>query len=319
VAAYVIRRVLANALVFLLISVGIFTLVRIAPGDPVRMMVDPEQMRGGGAAFIEAKRQELGLDQPVFVQYGHWLSGALRGDLGFSYVGHRPVGEVLGERFGPTLQLMGAALVVALVVAVALGVAAAVRRNTSVDYGATVLGLAAVSVPPFFLGIVGIYVFSLKLGWLPSAGMTTPGGGGPLDQLHHLVLPGLILAFVTAGPFTRYVRGGLVDELGADYVRTAEAKGASPARVVLRHALRNSLIPLITVVMYQIPQMLAGAVVIEQVFAWPGMGQLAVSSIGQHDYPVIVGFALYVAVLVLVCNLVADVLYAAVDPRVSLR
>ncbi|QFG21606.1 ABC transporter permease [Actinomadura sp. WMMB 499] len=318
-ALYVVRRLLVNVLVFVLISVGIFSLVRLAPGDPVRMMVNPEQMQSGGAAFIEAKRHELGLDRPIVVQYGNWLADAVRGDLGYSYVGHRPVSAVLGERVGPTLQLMGAALVVALVVAIALGVAAAVRRNSAVDYGATVIGLTAVSVPPFFLGIVGIYVFSLKLGWLPSAGMTTPGDGGPLDQLHHLILPGLILAFVTAGPFTRYVRGGLVDELGADYVRTAEAKGAGPVRVVLRHALRNSLIPLITVVMYQIPQMLAGAVVIEQVFAWPGMGQLAVSSIGQHDYPVIVGFALYVAVLVLICNLVADLLYAAVDPRVSLR
>jgi peptide/nickel transport system permease protein len=149
--------------------------------------------------------------------------------------------------------------------------------------------------------------------------MTTPGATGPLDQLRHLVLPAVILAFVAAGPFTRYVRGGLIDELDADYVRTAEAKGAGPARVVVRHALRNSLIPLITVVMYQIPQLLAGAVVIEQVFAWPGMGQLAISSIDQQDYPVIIGFALYVAVLVLVCNLVADVLYAVVDPRVSLR
>ncbi|MFD0533660.1 ABC transporter permease [Actinomadura luteofluorescens] len=178
-AAYVIRRLLVNALVFVLISIGIFVLVRVAPGDPVRMMVDPEQMRGGGAAFIEAKRHELGLDRSVVVQYGHWLSGALHGDFGYSYVGHRPVSAVLGERVGPTLQLMSAALAVALAVSIALGVAAAVRRNTAVDYGATVLGLAAVSVPPFFLGIVGIYLFSLKWGVLPSAGMTTPGGGGP--------------------------------------------------------------------------------------------------------------------------------------------
>ncbi|MEU9021834.1 ABC transporter permease [Actinomadura sp. NPDC048394] len=161
-AVYVIRRLLVNALVFLLISVGIFVLVRVAPGDPVRMMVDPEQMRGGGAAFIEAKRDELGLDRSIVVQYGHWLSGALHGDFGYSYVGHRPVSAVLGERLGPTPQLMGAALAVALVVSIALGVAAAVRRNTSVDYGATVLGIAAVSVPPFFPGIVGIYLFSLN-------------------------------------------------------------------------------------------------------------------------------------------------------------
>ncbi|HEY3686823.1 MAG TPA: ABC transporter permease [Streptosporangiaceae bacterium] len=318
-AVFITRRLLLNVLVFALISVGIFLLVRAAPGDPVQMMVSPEQLQSGGPAFIAAKRHELGLDQSLVAQYAHWLGGALTGDLGTSFVSRRPVTAMLAERIGPTVELMGVALVVGLVVAIVLGVAAGMRRNSFLDYGATGLSLGAVSLPPFFLGIVGIYFFSLRAGILPSSGMTTPGVSGALDQLRHLVLPGLILALITAGPFTRYVRGGLVDELGADYVRTAEAKGASRARVVVRHALRNSLIPLITVVMYQIPQLLAGAVVIEQVFSWPGMGQLAISSINQQDYPVIIGFALWVAMLVLLCNLIADVLYAIVDPRVSLR
>ncbi|MFI0425043.1 ABC transporter permease [Spongiactinospora sp. 9N601] len=316
---YVARRLLVNAAVFLLLSIGVFLLVRAAPGDPVRMMVNPEQLAAGGPAFIARKRAELGLDDPVFVRYFIWLRDALTGDLGYSFVSHRPVGEVLGERMGPTVLLMSTALVGGLLVAVPAGTLAAVRRNTAADYASTVVSLAVISVPSFFLGIAAIYVFSLTLGWLPSSGMSTPGGGGPADILSHLVLPAAILALSIAGPFMRYVRGGLIAELGADYVRTAEAKGAGPARVLVRHALRNALIPLITVVMIYVPQLLAGAVALEQVFAWPGMGQLAISSIGQLDYPVVIGFAMFIALLVLLCNLAADVLYAVADPRISLR
>lgn len=315
---YVARRLLVNTVVFLFISMGVFLLVRAAPGDPVRMMVNPEQLQAGGPEFVALKRAELGLDDPVLVRYGIWLRDALSGDLGYSFVSQRPVAEVLGERMGPTVLLMSTALLVGLVLAVAAGTLAAVRRNSAVDYAATMASLGTVSVPSFFLGIAAIYVFSLRLGWLPSAGMSTPGDGGGPDVLAHLVLPAAILGLSIAGPFTRYVRAGLLAELGSDYVRTAEAKGAGPGRVLFRHALRNALIPLITVVMIYIPQLLAGAVALEQVFAWPGMGQLAVSSIGQLDYPVVIGFALFIAVLVLVCNLAADLLYAVADPRISL-
>ncbi|MGV9382280.1 ABC transporter permease [Nonomuraea sp. NPDC003707] len=316
--AYLVRRLLTNAAVFLLISVGVFLLVRAAPGDPVRMMVDPERLASGGPAFVAAKRAELGLDRPVLVTYGIWLRDVLGGDLGHSFVSRRPVAEVLGERTGPTVLLMGTALAIGLVLAVAAGTLAAIRRDTAVDHATTVAGLGAISVPSFFLGIAAIYLFSLRLGWVPSSGMSTPGDGGAADILAHLVLPAAVLGLSIAGPFTRYVRAGLLAELDADYVRTAEAKGAGPGRVLMRHALRNALVPLITVVMISIPQLLAGAVAVEQVFAWPGMGQLAVSSIGQLDHPVVIGFAMFVAVLVLVCNLAADLLYAVADPRISL-
>ncbi|MFI6737853.1 ABC transporter permease [Nonomuraea sp. NPDC050451] len=316
--AYLVRRLLTNAAVFLLISVGVFLLVRAAPGDPVRMMVDPEQLASGGPAFVAAKRAELGLDEPVLVRYGIWLRDVLGGDLGYSFVSRRPVAEVLGERMGPTVLLMSTALAIGLVLAVAAGTPAATRRNTAVDYATTVAGLGTISVPSFFLGIAAIYLFSLKLGWVPSSGMSTPGDGGAADILAHLALPAAVLGLSIAGPFTRYVRAGLLTELGADYVRTAEAKGTGPGRVLIRHALRNALVPLITVVMIYIPQLLAGAVALEQVFAWPGMGQLAVSSTGQLDHPVVIGFAMFVALLVLLCNLAADLLYAVADPRISL-
>jgi len=319
VLAFVLRRLLVNVVVFIAVSIGVFVLVRAAPGDPIRVMIDPVQMQTGGEEFVARKRAELGLDQPLPVQYTVWLKRALTGDLGTSYVSHRPVTEVLTERLGPTVLLMGTALLIAVVLGLLVGTVAAVRRNSAVDYGATVLSLATISVPSFFLGIAAIYLFALTLGVLPSSGMSTPGGGGGgTDILRHLILPAGILGLSLAGPLTRYVRSGLIGELGADYARTAEAKGAAPRRVVVRHALRNALIPLITVLMIYIPQLFGGAVVVEQVFAWPGMGQLVVSSIAQLDYPVIVGFALYISLLVLVCNLAADLLYAVADPRVRL-
>ncbi|HEY9411228.1 MAG TPA: ABC transporter permease [Jiangellaceae bacterium] len=316
--AFVVRRILVNIVVFVLIGIGVFVLVRAAPGDPVRMMIRPEDLQDGSEAFIQAKKAELGLNDPILTQYARWFADAITGNLGESFVAKRPVTEVLFERMGPTVLLMSTSLALALLIAIPLGTVAAIRRNTSVDYSAAALSLGVISVPSFFLGITAIYIFSLQLGWLPSAGMSSPGGGGG-DVLVHLIMPAAILGLAGAGPLTRYVRGSLIDELSADYVRTAEAKGASRQRVVTQHALRNSLIPLITIVMINIPQMLAGAVVLEQVFAWPGMGQLAVRAVQSQDYPVVVGFALYVAALVLVCNLIADVAYAVVDPRVSLR
>lgn len=255
----------------------------------------------------------------MFVQYFSWFGRALHGDLGFSLSNGRPVLELLAERIGPTVELMVVGLLLSIVIAFPLGMIAALRRNTIVDYLATAVSFGAVSFPPFYLGLVAIFVFTLKFPLLPSSGIASPGHPGLLDLLAHLVLPALILGFGSSGPLMRYVRSSMVTELTADYIRTAEAKGASQPRVVVRHALRNSLIPVLTVIAANLGQLLAGAVVIEQVFAWPGMGQLAISSVRASDYPVIVGFALLVAVLVLLSNLLADVLYTVVDPRVRLR
>lgn len=318
-AAYLVRRALVSVLVLLLISIGIFWLIRLAPGDPVEMMLPPQNRGPGSELFVEAKRAELGMDKPVWVQYFVWLGDALRGDLGYSLDSGRPVGELLGERIGPTVYLMGLSLVLALVIAVPLGLLAAVRKGRFADYAASVVSLGAVCTPPFFLGILGIYVFSLKLDLLPSAGMSTPGQESVGDSLLHLIMPLVILGFAMSGAFTRYVRSSVIAELHADYVRTAEAKGVSTTGVVTRHVLRNALIPVITIVALSLPNLLAGAVVIETVFAWPGMGQLAIAAFAGRDYPVIVGFALVFAIMVLISNLIADLLYTLVDPRVSLR
>ncbi|WP_026876569.1 ABC transporter permease [Jiangella gansuensis] len=314
---YVVKRLLLAIPVLVGVSILIFALVRLAPGDPVEMMMNPEQAMTGGDAYLEARRAELGLDRPLPFQYLAWVQEALRGDLGFSYVNRRPVTELIGERIGPTVRLMVAALLVAVVVGLVVGVIAAVRQNTWVDYVASIFAVSAISVPSFFLGLAAIYVFALVLGVLPPSGMQPRGGGASLlDQLRYLLMPALILGLSIAGPLVRYVRAGMLDVLSQDYLRTANAKGISSRRILTRHALRNALIPLITVVTIMIPVLFAGAVVVENVFSWPGMGSLMLNAISSRDYPVLVGFTLVVALLVVLCNLLADVLYAVVDPRI---
>jgi ABC-type dipeptide/oligopeptide/nickel transport system permease component len=316
---FLVRRAATTVVVFLVITVIIFSLVHAAPGDPVAMLIPPGDLNAGSVEFIARKRQELGLDQPLPLQYLSWLGDALRGDFGYSVAGQRPVSELIGERIIPTVELMSLSLLAGILIALPLGVVAAVYHNRFADYVATFISLASVSIPSFFVGIVAIYVFALKFGLLPSAGMSNPTDGSPLDLLRHLVLPVAILGLSTAGTLARYVRSSMLTELQSDYVRTALAKGVPMRRMLFRHALRNALIPIITVIALFLPGLLGGAVVIEQVFAWPGMGQLAVTAVSRQDYAVIIAFALLVSVLVLVSNLLADVLYAIVDPRVVLK
>jgi peptide/nickel transport system permease protein len=282
-------------------------------------MVPPDQYNAGTSDYLAQARAELGLDRPLPLQYFSWLGHALTGDLGYSVANHRPVVDLIAERIGPTLELMGLALLLGLVIALPLGVLAAVRRNSSADYAATVVSLVTISTPSFFLGIVAIYFLSLRWGLLPSSGMSDPTDGSLPDVLKHLVMPVTILGLSMAGQFTRYVRASMVSELTSDYVRTAQAKGLSMRAVLFRHVLRNALIPVITIVALSLPALLGGAVVVEQVFAWPGMGQLSVTAVQRQDYSVIIGFALLVAALVLISNLLADLLYSVVDPRVVLE
>ncbi|GAB2545350.1 ABC transporter permease [Brachybacterium huguangmaarense] len=318
-ASYIGRRLIVNVGVFFVITIAIFSLVHIAPGDPVQMMIPPDQFNASTEAFIEAQRHRLGLDQPLPIQYLSWLGNALQGDLGYSISTSRPVGELLLERAVPTVELMGLALFLSIVIAVPLGLLAAVHRNRVLDYIISTFSMVAISTPPFFFGIIAIYVVSLKLGLLPSAGMASPSDGSTVDLLRHLILPVSILGIGGSGPLIRYVRSSALNEINSEYVRTAVAKGASPMRVIGVHVLRNAMIPIVTVVALSLPGLLAGAVLIEQIFAWPGMGQLAVTAVARKDYPVIIGFAVLVSLLVLAANLLADILYTVVDPRVSLR
>ncbi|MGC0251246.1 ABC transporter permease [Pseudactinotalea sp. Z1748] len=308
-------RLITSVFVFLVIAIGLFALVRLAPGDPIDMMVPPEVAGEDRVAYVARVRERFGLDQPLPVQFVRWFGGLLTGDLGYSYSSGRAVSELLSERLGPTVLLMGSALLLGLIIAVPAGIIAAKKRNTIIDQAITNFSIIAIAVPSFFLAMLAIYIFAVQLGVLPSAGMYSSGRTDIPDLLRHMVLPVTLLGLTVAAPFTRYVRSGMLEELNKDYVRTIHAKGGTPARA-LRHGLRNSLISLVTVLALYIPSFLSGAVIMEQVFAWPGMGQLAIRALTQRDYPVIIGFGLYVAVLVLVCNLIADLLYSVVDPRV---
>lgn len=316
---WIFRRILISIPVFIGITMLTFSFVRLAPGDPVRMMVNPEYMAGDAEGYINRLRAELGLDQPLPVQYVRWAGNVLQGNLGFSYQDRRPVADIVRERVWPTTKLMGTALVLALLIGVPIGIIAALRQYSWVDYASAVLSLTTISLPSFFLGLATIYVFSLRLDLLPTSGMFTAGAEpNLLDDLRHLVLPAGILGFNLAGPFARYARASLLEVIRQDYLQTARAKGLSARSVTLRHALPNALIPLITVIGIQIPALFAGAVVIEQIFSWPGMGQLALAAITQRDYPVLMGFTMAVALLVLLCNIVTDIAYAVVDPRIRL-
>ncbi|MDR7555633.1 MAG: ABC transporter permease [Armatimonadota bacterium] len=310
---YLARRALVTLPILLGITVLSYLIMSLTPGDPVTMLINPSMSE----ADIEIKRRALGLDQPVYVRYVKWLGELLQGNLGYSFSSGAPVARRIGERLGPTLLLTGTALTLSYLIAVPTGVLVAVRRYTWIDYLATFLAFLGISLPTFFLGLAGIYVFALRLRWLPTGGTMTLGGeGGVLDLLWHLVLPASVLAVAGAGALMRYVRSSMLEVLGQDYVRTARAKGLAEGLVLRRHALRNALIPVVTLAGLQLPALLAGAVITEQIFEWPGMGRLTIEAINQRDYPVLMGITLITALLVAAGNLLADLTYAYIDPRI---
>jgi peptide/nickel transport system permease protein len=272
------------------------------------------------AAQREQFRRNLGLDRPVAIQYMLWLSNLARGDLGTSYSSGTAVSTVVLERLPATLLLTGTAFGLALVVAVPLGILAALKRNTILDYVAMLFTVIGVSVPIFWLGILAIIVFAVQFKWFPSGGMYTVGTGTTVgDAAWHLVLPALVLSTYYVAQLARYVRSSMMEVIGADYVRTARAKGLREIAVIGRHALRNALLPVVTMAGLMLPRMVGGAALTESVFAWPGLGRLVVDAAHQSDYPLILGVTLLISVVVIVGNAVADTLYVCVDPRIRLR
>ncbi len=314
--AFIIRRLLIALPVTLLITLIMFVIINLAPGDPIDMFVGQQGLKPDE---IERLRADLGLNEPVYVRYVKWLGQLFQGNLGYSYLDNQPVIHRLAERLVPTLSLMIFVILLSHVVALPIGVLSAVRQYSWLDYLATGIAFFGVSFPNFFAGLVAIYVFSLSLGWLPTGGLETMGAGFSVaDRLYHLLLPGMVLAFREMGVLVRYTRSSMLDVIRQDYVRTARAAGLSEWSVTFRHALRNALLPLITMLGLMIPRLFAGVVIIEQIFQWPGMGRLAIEAILSRDYPVLMGLTLSSAVAVLVGNLLADVLYAMADPRIRL-
>ena len=311
---YLARRVGQAAVVLLGVAVLTFALLHLVPGDPVRVALgtrfDPET--------YAALRERAGLDRPLPVQLVGYLTGAVTGDLGVSFRSGQPVLQVITERLPATLGLALAALVVALLVAVPLGVLSAVRQGSLLDRAATVVSQVGVSVPDFWMGILLILLFAGQLRWLPSSGYE-PLLEDPLGWLSHVVLPAVTVGLVSGSILTRFVRSAVLEQLGQDYTRTATAKGLGQGVVVRRHVLRNALVPIVTVTGLQLATLLGGVIVIEVIFAWPGLGALTLEAVRARDYPVLQGAVLLFAALFLLVNLLVDLLYAALDPRIGYR
>jgi peptide/nickel transport system permease protein len=312
--SYLIRRLLIGIPVLLGVTVINFLIINLAPGSPADLYLSPTST----PEDVARAEAELGLDQPIFVQYFHWLSQLFHGDLGVSFQNREPVTHLIGDRIGPTLLLMGTSLIVAYLIAIPIGILAARKKNSATDYGVVGASFLGISVPHFFLGLALIYVFALVLGWFPTGGMLTLGrGGGFVDRVNHLILPVAVLATAIAANMVRYVRSSMIDAFGQDYIRTAKAKGLAGFTITTKHALRNALIPVITVVGVDLSTLIGGAIVTEQIFQWPGIGLLTIQSIGSRDYSVLMGINLVAAVSVFAANLLTDIAYAVVDPRVA--
>jgi len=301
--AYIRRRLLQSLFVVWGVSVLVFFLLRLAPGDPVSLLLaetaTPEQM--------DAAREKWGLNDPIPVQYLVFLSHALRGDLGDSLFFKEPALNVLMARMPATLQLSAAALLFSLSVAIPVGMLSALKRDTIWDYLGTGLAMLGQAIPPYWLGIMLILIFSVLLGWFPTSGRGT---------IWHLVLPAITLGSVLMALVTRLVRSGMLDVLSEDYVRTARAKGLPERTIIVRHALRNILIPLVTVIGLQLGALFGGAVITESIFAWPGVGRLALQAINARDYPLVQAAVLFISVVYVFLNLAVDILYVYLDPRI---
>lgn len=311
--AFIVKRLASLVIILFGVSVFTFLLVHLVPGDPVEAMLGLEATEES----ISVLRERYGLDRPLVEQYGIWISAVLQGDLGRSIQSRRPVDELLAQAIVPTAQLAVAAILVSLAIAIPAGIVSATRKNTWLDYLATLSSLGGLSLPSFWLGILLILGFSVALPWFPSSGNAS-FAEEPLRALRHLVLPAITLGVALAAATMRMTRAQMLETLSQDYVRTAKAKGLEPRRVIYKHALRNALLPVVTLLGIQIGQLLGGVVVTETVFAWPGIGKLTVDAIFARDYPVVQGAVLLIATTFVVINLITDLAYTFLDPRIRI-
>ncbi|MBH0765305.1 glutathione ABC transporter permease GsiC [Salmonella enterica] len=303
---YVLKRLLGLIPTLLIVAVLVFLFVHLLPGDPARLIAGPE----ADAQVIALVRQQLGLDQPLHVQFWRYITHALQGDFGTSMVSRRPVSEEIASRFLPTLWLTITSMIWAVLFGMAIGIAAAVWRNRWPDRVGMTLAVTGISFPAFALGMLLMQIFSVDLGWLPTVGA---------DSWQHYILPSLTLGAAVASVMARFTRSSFVDVLSEDYMRTARAKGVSETWVVLKHGLRNAMIPVVTMMGLQFGFLLGGSIVVEKVFNWPGLGRLLVDSVDMRDYPVIQAEVLLFSLEFILINLVVDVLYAAINPAIRYK
>ena len=315
---FVLRRLIQMVPLVIGITIVTFALANLVPGSPISDLQLNPNIR---PQDMERIRHSLGLDQPLYIRYFQWFSHVARGDLGISLVTYRPVSQTILEKLPNTLLLTGAALFLSLLFSIPVGVYAATRRNSWFDHVTTVGAVGGVAMPIFWLGLMMIILFSVKFrDWglpaLPSGGVHTLGKSGVLDSLEHLLMPAFVLAFVQTASWTRYIRSQMIEVLRMDYVRTAQSKGLRDVSVIFGHTLRNAVLPLVTLLALDIPNLFSGAVVTEQIFTWNGIGRLIYDSATKRDYTVVMGTVLLVAILTVVANLLADIAYGILDPRI---
>lgn len=317
--AYIVKRLLQAVVTIILVTFAVFSLELLIPGDPVIALIS--QSNGQGQLTpeqIQKARHDLGLDQPIPLQYLHWLNHVVHGDLGTSVKTNRPVMTEIGDRLPVTLQISIAGFIVALLIALPAGIAAAIWQGSPLDRIITGIAIGAVAIPDFWLGIMFILLFAVKLRWLPPSGFISIATD-PLQAIKLMVMPAIILGWAGAGALARQTRSAMLDVLSQDYVRTARAKGLKERRVILVHALKNALPPVVTLIGLGIGFILAGTVIVETIFAIPGIGRLAVDSIDTKDFPIIQGYVLIVAVCVVLAALLTDISYGFLDPRVRFK
>jgi peptide/nickel transport system permease protein len=311
---FLIHRLLGAIPLLLGVAILSFIFMQLAPGGPDALFARNARMT---EEQLQAIRRNMGLDRPMHEQLLTWLGNLAQGDLGISYTQYRPVSEVIWDAVPNTLLLMGTGMLISLVAALTFGILAARKPYGGFDNVVSFISYFGLAMPVFWFGLMLQILFAVKLGWLPSAGMYSPTGGGPGDLLRHLALPAFTIAIGSIAGWSRYVRSSTIESLGQDYVRTARAKGLAERRLMLGHVLRNALIPFITVVGIDVPLYLTGAVLTETVFSWPGMGRLFYDALTVRDYPVLMGILMLGAVFIVAGNLIADILYGVFDPRIS--
>ncbi len=309
---YIVRRLIHAAFIVWGCATLVFFLLRLIPGDPVLQMLGPEYTPEAAAAI----RSKLGFDEPLPVQYVKWFGNILRGDLGDSIATGETVMEAIKTGLPKTLSIAFVSFVIGILIALPTGVIAALKRNTPIDYVVSLLAFVGVSMPSFWFGIVLILVFAVQIGWLPATGYAEIGDDGVWEWLKHLLLPGIAIGTGYAAILMRFVRAGLLEVLGADYVRTARAKGLRERLVIVRHALRNALIPVVTIAGIQLAQLLGGLVITETIFSIRGLGRILVGAIFDKDYPIVQGVILLIAVIFVLANLLVDIVYTFLDPRI---
>ena len=308
----IVNRLIQSILTMFIVSILCFALTKIAPGDPVLAYVEPNMSE----QYIETLRESLGLNKPLYEQYFMWLGRILQGNFGNSLMSKRPVLTQILERLPATVTLMGTSMLFAFLISIFFGLYSGRKRNGLLDKITSLFCYVGISIPTFWFGIMLIYLFSVNLGWLPSIGMHSDGDRSIGDLIKHMIMPCAVLTFANASQYIRYLRSSTITEMTSDYVMVQTAYGMKDSGILFKHVLKNAMLPMITVLGMSLQSLVSGAIITEQVFAWPGIGQLAVTAVMQFDYPLIMGITMFSALLVVLGNLLADVLYAVFDPRI---